>query len=94
MSGADSDRRAGRRQPPEIHLSEDHNMIVPQPYSNGRLLAFAVLQDFDRSDRFVQDIFADFQLAYMVVDLSILHCVLGQIFVQEIFHACLINMIR
>ena len=60
MSGADSDRRAGRRQPPEIHLSEDHNIIVPQPYSNGRLLAFAVLQDFDRSDRFVQDIFADF----------------------------------
>lgn len=30
------------------------------PYSNGRVFAFAVLQEFDRSERFIQDIMADF----------------------------------
>ena len=29
------------------------------PYENGRIFAFAVLQEFDQSDRFIQDIMAD-----------------------------------
>ena len=41
-------------------VEDDRTIVVPQPYANGRLLAFAVLQEFDRSDRFVQDLFADF----------------------------------
>ena len=40
---------------------DDGTIVVPQPFLNGRLLAFAVLQEFDRSDRFVQDIFTDFE---------------------------------
>jgi 16S rRNA (cytosine967-C5)-methyltransferase len=32
---------------------------VRLPYENGRILAFAVLQEFDRSERFIQDIMAD-----------------------------------
>ena len=36
--------------------------VVPRrPFVNGRVLAYAVLQEFDRSDRFIQDIFADFE---------------------------------
>ena len=32
---------------------------VRMPYENGRIFAFAVLQEFDRSERFIQDIMAD-----------------------------------
>ena len=32
---------------------------VRTPYENGRIFAFAVLQEFDRSERFIQDIMAD-----------------------------------
>lgn len=35
--------------------------MAPQPYRNGRALAYAVLQEFDRSERFIQDIFADYE---------------------------------
>ena len=40
--------------------SDEPNLVVPEPYINGRHLAYAVLQEYDRSERFVQDIFAEF----------------------------------
>lgn len=40
--------------------ADDASLVVPEPYLNGRHLAYAVLQEYDRSDRFVQDIFAEF----------------------------------
>ncbi len=40
--------------------SDEPDLVVPEPYKNGRHLAYAVLQEYDRSERFVQDIFAEF----------------------------------
>ena len=40
--------------------SDEPDLVVPEPYMNGRHLAYAVLQEYDRSERFVQDIFAEF----------------------------------
>ena len=40
--------------------SDEPDLVVPEPYINGRHLAYAVLQEYDRSERFVQDIFAEF----------------------------------
>jgi len=40
--------------------SDEAALVVPEPYQNGRHLAYAVLQEYDRSERFVQDIFAEF----------------------------------
>ena len=39
--------------------SDEPSLLVPEPYINGRHLAYAVLQEYDRSDRFVQDLFAE-----------------------------------
>lgn len=39
---------------------DEPGLVVPEPYQNGRHLAYAVLQEYDRSERFVQDIFAEF----------------------------------
>ncbi len=41
--------------------SDEAALVVPEPYQNGRHLAYAVLQEHDRSERFVQDIFAEFE---------------------------------
>ena len=65
MSEGNFSRRAtgphqGSRATGPFHLEDDSTIVAPQPYVNGRLLAFAVLQEFDRSDRFVQDILAEF----------------------------------
>jgi 16S rRNA (cytosine967-C5)-methyltransferase len=40
--------------------SDEAALVVPEPYQNGRHLAYAVLQEYDRSERFVQDIFAEY----------------------------------
>ena len=60
MSEGNQPWPAGRSSPAKENQDADRSIIVPQPFLNGRLLAFAVLQEFDRSDRFVQDIFTDF----------------------------------
>ncbi len=39
--------------------ADDGSISVRFPYENGRIFAFAVLQEFDQSDRFIQDIMAD-----------------------------------
>ena len=39
--------------------SAEGSVSVRVPYDNGRIFAFAVLQEFDQSDRFIQDIMAD-----------------------------------
>ena len=39
--------------------SAEGSVSVRVPYENGRIFAFAVLQEFDQSDRFIQDIMAD-----------------------------------
>ena len=39
--------------------SDEASLVVPEPYMNGRHLAYAVLQEYDRSDRFVQDLFVE-----------------------------------
>lgn len=69
-SGGKSGNRSGGRpgagssRTPEssrnTSLPDSGAMHVPEPYVNGRQLAYAVLQEYDRSDRFVQDIIADF----------------------------------
>ena len=39
--------------------SDEASLVVPEPYMNGRHLAYTGLQEYDRSDRFVQDLFAE-----------------------------------
>jgi len=39
--------------------ADEGSVSVRFPYENGRIFAFAVLQEFDQSDRFIQDIMAD-----------------------------------
>ena len=39
--------------------TDEGSVNVRFPYENGRIFAFAVLQEFDQSDRFIQDIMAD-----------------------------------
>ena len=40
-------------------VTDEGVVNVRMPYENGRIFAFAVLQEFDRSERFIQDIMAD-----------------------------------
>ena len=39
--------------------TDEGSVNVRFPFENGRIFAFAVLQEFDQSDRFIQDIMAD-----------------------------------
>ena len=40
--------------------ASEGSISVRTPYQNGRVFAFAVLQEFDHSERFIQDIMAEF----------------------------------
>lgn len=66
-SGSGDSRRSGstggnvwnqRRDSRPDDRDEASLLILPTPLQNGRQLAWAVLQEYDRSDRFVQDILA------------------------------------
>jgi len=41
------------------NTSDEDPVSVRFPYENGRIFAYAVLQEFDRSDRFIQEIMVD-----------------------------------
>jgi 16S rRNA (cytosine967-C5)-methyltransferase len=46
--------------------SGEPSVSVPRPFRNGRQLAYAVLQEYDQSDRFVQDVFAEFDRTHQL----------------------------